>query len=333
MVLRVALLEIDHWHVPMYVEALRTLDARVVAVSDEDFPRARRCAETLGCHAYPDAAELLDREDVDLAFAFAPHNRMLRLLTTLVERNQPFAMEKPMALRGADLERLLPRIEASGIFAGVAFVRRLGGIGGALLRVRDELGDLIQFRHRFIGGPLKRYVDWGCPWMLDRERAGGGCMMNFGTHAFDLFLTLVAEPVASVFCRTTNRLHGTNVEDSATVFLQTASGVQATLESGYLLPAEPKEDLMSLATSTAYASNDRAANPRPTIRFRDGRTLTVLDDEPDYSDYVADVIRRFRAGEPPVADARDMTRALFVINAAYRSAETGVVVVPTELTS
>ena len=257
---------------------------------------------------------------------------MLRLLTTLVERNQPFAMEKPMALRGRDLERLLPHIEASGIFAGVAFVRRLGGFPGTLLRVRDELGDIVQFHHRFIGGPLKRYVDWGCSWMLDRERAGGGCMINFGTHAFDIFLSLVGEPVVSVFCQTTNRLHGSSVEDLATVFLRTESGAQALLESGYLLPAEPKEDLMSLATSSAYASNDRAANPRPTIRFRDGRTLTVLEDEPDYATYVADVIRRFRAGEPPVADARAMTRALNCINAAYASAASGAPVAPIGLT-
>lgn len=328
MPLRVALLEIHHWHVPMYVAALRALDAVIVAVSDEDYLRARRLAESIGCRAYPSASELLDHERIDFAFAFAPHDRMFRLLTTLVERNQPFAMEKPMALRGEELERVLPRVEASGIFAGVAFVRRLGGLPGTLLRMKEELGEVIQFHHRFIGGPLKRYVDGGCSWMLDRERAGGGCMINFGTHAFDLFFALVDEPVVSVFCQTTHRLHGCSVEDLATVILRTESGAQALLESGYLLPEEPKEDFLSLATTTAYATNNRAFSSHPTVRFRDGRLLTVLEDEPDYALYVADVLRRFRAGEPPLATVRDMTRVLYCINAAYESAARGQPIIP-----
>lgn len=323
MTLRIALLEIDHWHVQMYLDALKTLDVRIVAVSDADFPRARRLAESIGCRAYPSAAELLDREIVDFAFAFAPHYRMFPLVKLLVERRLPFAMEKPMALKASDLATLLPRAEASGVFAGVAFVRRMGGIGGAMLSMRDEFGDLIHYQSRFMGGTMQRYIDFGCPWMLNVEQAGGGCMINFGTHYFDLFLALTNERVTRVYCQTSRRFHGGNVEDLATALLQTESGVLATLESGYLLPDDPKEDVMTLRTTTAYASNEKGRWGKPTITFKDGRVVQILEPEPFYADYVTDVVRRFQAGEPPLADLRSMVRVLECVNAAYESARTG----------
>lgn len=331
MSLRVALLEIDHWHVPMYVDALRPLDAEIVGVSDADLPRAQELARSLGCRAFATAADLLDRETVDLALAFAPHWRMLDLARLLVERSQPFAMEKPMALQADALAELLPSAEATGLFAGVAFVRRLGGFPRALLDRREELGEIHQFQHRFVGGPIRRYVEWNCPWMLDREKAGGGCMINFGTHAIDLFLSLVREPVCRVFCQTSHRLSGATVEDLSSSLLETVSGAQAVLESAYLLPAEPKEDLMSLSTAAAFASNNLARWQRPTICFRDGERVEVTEPEPDYSAYVSDVVRRFRAGEAPVATIRDMVRVLSIVEAAYASAASGKPVAPSPI--
>ncbi|MAF11441.1 hypothetical protein CMK11_13405 [Candidatus Poribacteria bacterium] len=322
--MRVALLEVDHWHVGMYVDGLRDVDGvEIVAVSDANVGCARSWGESIGCAAYGSAADLLDRERVDFVFAFAPHYRMIGLARLLVEREQPFAMEKPMALDAADLAPLVEGIESSGMFAGVAFVRRMGGYGGALLRMREELGPIHHFQGRFIGGPMQRYVDDGCPWVLRREHAGGGCMINFGTHFIDLFLQLVREPVTRVFCQTSNRLHGETVEDLASVFMRTESGAVATLESGYLIPAEPKEDTIAVSAEHAYVGNEGTKWGGPTFAFRDGRVVKAPEGEPDYADYVADVVRRFRAGEPPIADVASMARVLSCVNAAYASAESG----------
>jgi len=157
--MRVALLEVDHWHVGMYVDALRELDGvDICAVSNAELDRATAWGQTIDCPAYGSSAELLDAEDVDFAFGFAPHHRMFELAQLLVDREQSFAMEKPMSLDAAELAPLVPRIDASGMFAGVAFVRRMGGYGGALLRMRDDLGDIHSFQGRFIGGKGKTKI-------------------------------------------------------------------------------------------------------------------------------------------------------------------------------
>ncbi len=187
--MRVALLEVDHWHVGMYVGPLRELDGvEIAAVSNAEYERARTWGATIGCRAYGSAAELLDREHIDLAFGFAPHHRMFALAELLVEREQAFAMEKPMSLDAGELAALVPRIEASGLFAGVAFVRRMGGYGGALLRMREELGDIHHFQGRFIGGPVQRDNDDGWPGGGRGGDAGGGGVGNIGARLIGPFL-------------------------------------------------------------------------------------------------------------------------------------------------
>ena len=243
--LRAALLEVDHWHTGMYAEALNDLDVSIPAVSDADIHQARRWADRIGCRAYDCAEELLDTESVDFVFALAPHHRMFALASMLMKRAQPFSMEKPMALKAEQLASLADPIGRSGMYAGVAFVRRLSGYGKALLDRRERIGAVGHFQGRFVGGPMQRYVEDGCPWMLDKREAGGGCMINFGTHFFDLFIELTGERVDRVFCQTSRRLHGASAEDFASVLLKTESGALATLESGYLLPrrAEREHDL------------------------------------------------------------------------------------------
>ena len=41
---------------------------------------------------------------------------------------------------------------------------------------------------QFIAGPPDRYLTHGSPWMVDINRAGGGCMVNLAPHFVDLFL-------------------------------------------------------------------------------------------------------------------------------------------------
>ncbi|RWH78062.1 hypothetical protein [Mesorhizobium sp.] len=43
---------------------------------------------------------------------------------------------------------------------------------------------------RFVAGPPSRYRRAGNPWMLERDIAGGGPLINVGVHMVDLFRTL-----------------------------------------------------------------------------------------------------------------------------------------------
>ena len=83
-----------------------------------------------------------------------------------------------------------------------------------------------------------------------------------------------------------------------------------------------------MSAEHAYVGNKGRKWGAPTFAFRDGRTVTAGEREPDYTDYVHDVIRRFRAGLPPLADVASMVQVLSVVNAAYASAGSGLPTVP-----
>src|SRR4030095_12667153 len=68
--MRVALLEVSHWHVPLYLDALEAPGIEVVAVSDAEDVKGEAIAARFGSKLYSSAYELLEREEVDFAFVF-----------------------------------------------------------------------------------------------------------------------------------------------------------------------------------------------------------------------------------------------------------------------
>ena len=47
--IRIALVGVSHWHVPLYVRATKIRHLNIAAVSDPDEEKARGLAEQLGC--------------------------------------------------------------------------------------------------------------------------------------------------------------------------------------------------------------------------------------------------------------------------------------------
>ena len=109
--LKLAFIGVSHWHVPLYLRAVKSDSLNVVAVSDDSAELAERTAADLGCPSYTDAIRLLDEQQPDFVFAFAPHYKMPELALELIRRGIPFAIEKPLGVCAADVERVLKAAE------------------------------------------------------------------------------------------------------------------------------------------------------------------------------------------------------------------------------
>ncbi len=320
--MRIGVVEVGHWHAQGYIDRVVKLGLPIVAVSDRDPGTARQRASQLGCRAYTDCAELLDKEAPDFVFAHGIHCEMTDIADVLVEHGTPFVMEKPMGVDWRRLASVADKAEDKGLFAGVDLPARCYPLVRELLRLKasGELGRIISYSQRLFAGEPQRYRDWGVPWVLDPKQAGGGPLFNFGPHVIDLFLLLSGQEVHRVFCTSSRELHGLEIEDRSTVLLSTAEGGMASLEVGYVCPDAMYDQNVSLCTDSLYVST--SSFDTATVSFRDGRTSEVgAGGAGQALDYVAETLRRFEAGSPPVATVRDMCRALRVINAAVESAE------------
>ena len=109
---------------------------------------------------------------------------MAEICLALIERRIPFVVEKPLGTSLDQLQEVRRAAEEAGVPATVPLIQRGGPADSWLAKA----GRPVYQRLSFIAGPPERYDRNGNPWMLDPERAGGGCLANLGPHFVDLFL-------------------------------------------------------------------------------------------------------------------------------------------------
>jgi len=319
-----AIIGADHWHAPACASALRNLGEQVVAVSASNLEAARKVAGPLGARAYADWQELLARESVEFVFAYGVHREMTVIARGLVEAGVAFVMEKPMGLDCQELASVAAAAENKRLFAGPCLQMRCTALARALLdlRAQGQLGRMICYFYRLFAGGPERYLAWGVPWMLDPATAGSGPLFNFGPHVFDLFLLLSGEEPDTIYCRESRRLHGLDIPDQATVVLSSASGLIATVEVGYVCPETTYDEVFSICTDQLFVPTTTLKEG--TVVFRDGRRLVVQTGAlRPLEEFVRETLRRFRAGEAPLARLGEMCRILQLIGAATESARRG----------
>src|ERR1700757_4266107 len=121
--MKVALLEVSHWHVPLYLDALEAPGIQVVAVSDAEDVKGEAIAARFGSRLYASAYELLEREEVDFAFVFGRHSEMPTLAEAVIARNIPFALEKPCGVNMSQVSRLRTLTEKANLYCAVPLIR------------------------------------------------------------------------------------------------------------------------------------------------------------------------------------------------------------------
>ena len=160
------------------------------------------------------------------------------------ENGKHVLCEKPMAMTGAECDRMIAACRGSGVMLGVAYYRHFYP---AVQRVKALIaaGE--------IGAPVVAQMnafEWFDPdanhpraWLLDPGRAGGGPMMDFGCHRLEVLVNLFG-PVRRTAAVTANVVFDRDVEDTAAVLLQFESGPCATVTVTHA--AEQRQDTLDI---------------------------------------------------------------------------------------
>src|SRR5262245_40398316 len=245
MPVRIAAIEVGHWHALFDAAYLKTLagmpDVKLVGVQDPDAElAAQRSAQAGGPPVYTDYREMLSATRPDFVLALGRPSTMAGIAHFLIDEGYPFLMEKPMGLNAAEVRGVADKAAARRAFAAVPLFQRYHPFASHARRMLAEgaFGPVSHFYFRSNRPTSARYVAWGSPWMLDPAHAGGGCLRNLGLHGIDLFLFLTGEDAQVTGAQTSSRALGRRVEDYATVHLRTTGGVLGTIEVGNTFPAQ-----------------------------------------------------------------------------------------------
>ena len=277
-------------------------------------------------NAYTSYTDMLDAGGIDAVYVATPIHLHGPQTMAALEQGLHVLVEKPMAMDAAEAHQMVAAAEHADLTLGIAFYHRFYPIN---LRIRElveagELGELIAL-HGNASGPFT--PDPNNPklvWRVDRAQSGGGPLMDLGSHRLDLFYSL-AGPAERVAAFSDRRVLDGTVEDTASVIIQYASGVQATLSS--LWSVNPARGDYEIWCTKGHV-NVPFARGTEYVLERDDRTETItlpaedLHDLPLIDDFVQAVERR----GPHVLTGAGGLEVQRVIDAAYASAATDRIV-------
>ena len=106
MTIRIAAIEVGHWHAVHDAAYLRHLtampDVALVGVQDSDAALAKkRAGEAGNPPTFTDYPQMLAETKPDFVLGLGRHRQMAKIAHDLLDRGLPFMMEKPMGITAA----------------------------------------------------------------------------------------------------------------------------------------------------------------------------------------------------------------------------------------
>jgi predicted dehydrogenase len=152
----------------------------LAGVADSRLEQARTVAEPLGCPAWDDYRDLLDR--VDAVSVAVPTSLHREVAGAFLERGIPAMVEKPLAANVAEAESLVALAESRGVVLQVGHIERFNPALSTLESAR--------MRPKFIAAERQGTYTF--------RSTDIGVVFDLMIHDLDLILSMVSSPVRSV---------------------------------------------------------------------------------------------------------------------------------------
>jgi len=328
MTIRVAAIEVSHWHAlndAAYLRHLRAMpDVELVAVQDSDAALvAKRAAEVGNPPVYTDYRKMLSATRPDFVVALGRHSQMAAIADDLLDAGYPFLMEKPMGISAVQVEQVAAKAAQQNAFVAVPLAQRYGAFAKRAreLLAAKAFGPLSHIYVRINRPAPPRYPAWDCAWMLDPGEAGGGALRNLGPHGLDMFLYLTGEEAQVTGAQLSRRAHGCAVEDYASVMLRSASGILGTIEVGNVFPRDGTDGEWKIAGRDAILT--MKDNVVKLATAEGDKVFPGTDTTAPYFAAVRDALDHWRDGKAPPIGVNDCLRAVRLIDEAYRRMDDG----------
>lgn len=224
--------------------ALRDLpNCELVSISRSKAELAEEFAREFGASKwFADWRDQIADPDVDAVYIATPVFLHAEQTIAAAEAGKHVLCEKPMALNVNDCDNMIAACRANNVRLGIAYYRRFYPV---IARVKEiiasgEIGAVsvaqINAFEYFDPAP-----DHPRRWFIEKEKSGGGPMMDFGCHRIEVLMNLFGS-VRIVQSIVFNDVFGRQVEDTASAIFRFENAPIATLTVTHA-SLEPKDTL------------------------------------------------------------------------------------------
>lgn len=318
----------------------------LVAVCDLNEERARDKAERYNIpNVYTDYKELLANKDVDAVSVCTWNNSHAEISIAALRAGKNVLSEKPLCKTVDEALQVEQAVKETGKFLQVGYVRRHASNIAVLKKFIDagDLGDIY-----FAKASLIRRLGNPGGWFADKERSGGGPLIDIGVHVIDLCWYLMGRPkVKSVSGNTYNKLGNRShiehydfykaadydaslntVEDMANALIRFENGASIMVDVSFSLHAKNESTVINI-----YGDKG-GAEIEPKLSIATERHNTIINIDPQITSpgfdfqgafynetsHFVDCCLGVIETNSPVEDGVEMIK---ILNAVYQSAAEG----------
>lgn len=332
---------ISEVHIAGY-KALKNVE--LYAVCDINEQRAVNCSKKHGFElVFTDYNEMLKLKELDAVSICTWNNVHAPATIAALRAGKHVLCEKPMAVNAKEALEMEAAAKEAGKLLMIGFVRRFGNDTKILKDFINNgmMGDIYYAKASY----LRRF---GCPggWFGDKERSGGGPLIDLGVHVIDLVRFLLNKPKAvSVTGATFNKLGKRDnikqekgyvaadaegifdVEDMAVGMIKFDNGAVLQVETSFSLNIKKDVGDIELFGSKAGAKLD------PKLEFYSEMNNYLVDVTPAhdtalsfnglFENEIAHFVDCVAHGAQCISPAEDGVEIMKIIDAVYESARTG----------
>jgi UDP-N-acetyl-2-amino-2-deoxyglucuronate dehydrogenase len=309
-------------------------DAEIGAFIDLDISRAREFSAKYGAPAFSTVREMMQAigDDIDVFSVLTPSGTHCANVVDLAAYGRPIVVEKPMALRLDDADRMIEACERHG---AKLFVVHQNRYNLPIIKAREafeqgRFGRLVLGTIRLRWTRDQAYYDseaWRGTWAHD-----GGVFMNQAVHHIDMLSWFMGH-IESVRSMAATRLVNIECEDTGVAIIRFNSGALGVLEATTATrPADLEGSISILGERGSVVIGGFFMNELVTWSFDheqpgDTEVVQKYGKNPPHlgynlSEYLRDVILSIRTKKPALVDGLEGRKSLELVTALYESVET-----------
>ncbi|HZN32680.1 MAG TPA: Gfo/Idh/MocA family oxidoreductase [Pirellulaceae bacterium] len=315
--------------------------AQVAACFDSFTSAADKFGAEIGCQVYHDLDAMLADKSVDVVTICTPSGVHMEPAVAAAKAGKHIIVEKPLDITLKRCDAMIAAADKAGVVLSTIFPSRFHESSQLLKGAIDKgrFGKLTMGDAYVKWFRTQEYYDsgaWRGTWALD----GGGALMNQAVHSVDLLLWFMG-PAVEVTAYTATLAHERiEVEDVAVATVKFASGALGVIEASTATwPGELKRiEISGNAGSVVLREEDLAVwkfaketKADDAIREKMGSRTHTGGGAADpkaighhgHTLQFQDVLNAIKKGKQPLIDGPEGRRAVELILAIYKSAESG----------
>jgi len=276
--------------------------------------------------------ELLKSDEVDGVIIGTPNNLHAPFAIEFLKNGKDVFLEKPMAMNSEEGKSVMKASEEFERLVMVGHMWRFDDETEFVKNLVDsnKLGKIIKTKGYGI------HENWGPDgWFTKKELAGGGALADMGVHAIDTVRYILGDPKPKeVYAKIGTHYGDYDVDDTGIIMITWDNGTTSIIESGWWQPhMDGPEASTKLFGTKGYAS---LFPTEVKLSPKEGENKLEVEipkfnktehcDQTIYSKQMAHFIDCIRTRKQPSPGIVEGQIVLNIVDAAYKSAETGTVI-------